>query len=293
MPNLSDNLRGALLMTLSMTAFTVNDAFLKAMTDELPLFQLLFFRGMGVVAILTVLTYWRGQLQFKQSKQDWTFIILRTLSEIGAAFFFLSALRQMPIANVSAILQALPLTVSLAGAAFLGEALGWRRFAAIIIGFCGVLLIIKPGGADFNSYSLYALTAVACVTFRDIIVRRMSKDVPSMFVGWFTALGVMTFAGFASLTEDWQTLSPTGQLQMLGTTVFIVAGYILSVSVMRVGEIAFVAPFRYTSLLVAIILGIVFFGEIPDRLTILGATIVVATGLFTLYREAKVKARAQ
>jgi S-adenosylmethionine uptake transporter len=218
---------------------------------------------------------------------------LRTASEVAAAYFFLSALIRMPIANVSAILQALPLTVSLAGAVFLGEALGWRRLAAILIGFFGVLLIVKPGGADFNVYSLYAIAAVACVTSRDIIVRRMSKDVPSMFVAWVAGVGVMVFAGFASLAADWQVLSPLGQVQMVGSIVFIVAGYILAVTAMRAGEIAFVAPFRYVSLLVALILGFVFFAEIPDALTIIGASVVVMTGLFTLYREAKVKAHDQ
>lgn len=289
MAMLSDNLRGALLMTGSMTAFTVNDAFMKALSDELPLFQSIFMRSVGVLICLTIIGLVLRQLDFRQSARDWRFIILRAIFEVGGALFFLSALFNMPIANVSAILQALPLTVSLAAAVFLGADMGWRRLSAILIGLVGVLLIVKPGGEGFNAYSISALAAVGCVTVRDLLVRKISSDVPFMLVAWFTAFAVLVGSGLASLTEDWQPLSTLGQFQMSGAIVMIIGGYIFSVTAMRHGDIAFVAPFRYTSLLVAVALGFLVFAEVPDTLTIIGALIVVATGLFTLYREAKLK----
>ena len=290
---LNDNMRGALLMTGSMTAFTVNDAFMKALSDELPLFQSIFLRSIGVLICLTFIGLAVRQLNFRQSARDWKFIGLRSIFEVGGALFFLSALFNMPIANVSAILQALPLTVSLAAAVFLGAEMGWRRLSAILIGLVGVLLIVKPGGEGFNTYSLSALAAVGCVTVRDLLVRKISSNVPSMLVAWFTAFAVMTGAGLASITETWRPLSGLGQIQLTGAILTIIGGYIFSVTAMRHGDIAFVAPFRYTSLLVAVVLGFIVFAEVPDTLTIIGAMIVVATGLFTLYRETALKRRRQ
>lgn len=291
MPALSDNIRGALIMMGAMCAYTFNDAFMKSLADEIPLFQAIFFRGVGAIIFLTMMCKMLGQLRFDLSAQDWKFVIIRTAGEVGGTYFFLTALFNMPIANVSAILQALPLAVSLAAALFLAEPLGWRRLTAIAVGFAGVLLIIQPGGADFSSYSLYALCAVACVTLRDIAVRRMSRDVPSVFVALIAAVGVTSLGAVGSLFIEWQSFSTTSALQLAGATGFLIFGYIASVNAMRFGEISFVAPFRYASLLVALILGVVIFDEWPNALALIGAGVVVATGLFTLYRETKLKKR--
>ncbi len=288
---LSNNLRGALLMMGAMCAYTFNDAFMKSLADEIPLFQAILFRGFGAILCLTVMCKMLGQLRFDLSARDWGLMLLRTIGEVGGTYFFLTALFNMPIANVSAILQVLPLSVSLAAALFLGEALGWRRITAIAIGFTGVLLIIQPGGADFSSYSFYALAAVAGVTLRDIAVRRMSRDVPSVFVALVAAVGVTCLGGVGSLFIEWQPFSSTSALQLTGATGFLIFGYIASVSAMRFGDIGFVAPFRYVSLLVALILGVMVFGEWPNLLAIVGATVVVATGLFTLYRETQLQIR--
>lgn len=286
---ISDNMRGAMLMAGAMTAYTVNDAFLKLLEGELPIFQALFLRGIGTVVGLLLLARYMGHLRFNLSRRNWTLIGVRTLTEALAAFFFLSALFNMELANLSAILQSLPLTVTLAGALFLGEAVGWRRLAAILIGFCGVLLIVKPGTTGFNLYSLYALGAVACVTVRDLTARRMTADVPTLLVSAMAASGVTFFAGIGAAVTEWAPVSLRSGLLIAGATAFIMSGYVFSVAAMRSGEIGFVAPFRYTSLIVALILGYVVFGTFPDALTLLGAAIVVATGLFTIWRELKLR----
>jgi len=272
-------------MALSMSCFTLNDACLKGLADQVPLFQALFLRSIGTVAMLGVWCYVMGYFKRAGTKRDWTLIRWRMLGELGAAYCFVQALYNMPIANVSAILQSLPLTVSLAGAVFLGEAVGWRRLAAILIGFVGVMLIVRPGTDGFDSYSIYALGAVGFVTLRDIMARKIGKDIPSVLIAFVTSVGVLTFAGLGTFTEDWAVVTPSSWAKLAGSATFIMGGYVLSVAAMRHGEISFVAPFRYVSLLVAILLGVVFFAEIPDGWTLLGAAIVVATGLFTLYRE--------
>ncbi len=282
---LTDNMRGALLMTVAMAAFTMNDAFMKGLSDELPLFQSIFLRGLIVVPLMVVLCLLMGQFRFSFSRRDWRLMLIRTGAEMGGAYLFITALFNMPIANVSAILQSLPLTVSLVAALVFREPLGWRRFTAILVGFAGVMLIVRPGGSDFNVYSLYALAAVAMVTVRDLAARRMSAEVPSTIVALVAAVGVMLMAGVGLAIEEWQPVTGQAWIQLTGAGVLIIGGYIFSVSSMRVGELGFVAPFRYTGLLVAIILGMVVFGEFPKPLTILGAAIVVMTGLFTLYRE--------
>lgn len=280
-------------MTGSMTAFTVNDAFMKGVLIDVPLFQALFLRSIGVVFCLVILCKALGQLKFDLGRRDWTLMVLRALSEAIGALCFLSALSKMPIANVASILQALPLTVSLCGALFLGEALGWRRLTAIFAGFCGVLLIVQPGGANFNAASLYAVAAVVVVTFRDLVVRRMSPETPSLMIALTAAVIVMLMAGVGSAGITWAEMPPLIWTQLGFATLFVIGGYVFSVATMRVGEISFIAPFRYTSLIVALVLGYVFFGELPGALALCGAAIVVAMGLFTLYREARLKARNQ
>lgn len=285
MGNMSDNTRGALLMTGSMAAFTFNDAFMKALGEHLPLFQAIFLRGLGVTAFLIGLTFWMGQLRLTASRRDWALMSIRAVSEMGGAWFFITALFHMPFANLSAILQALPLAVTLAGALFLKESVGWRRMAAILIGFAGVMLIVRPGAEGFTIYALYGLATVACVTVRDIVSRMMSREVPSLLVASVSALGVTLFAATGSAFETWAPVDGPVLLKLLGAMVFVFGGYLFSVSAMRVGDLAFVAPFRYTSLLVALVVGALVFGTFPDLLTLIGAGIVVATGLFTLYRE--------
>jgi S-adenosylmethionine uptake transporter len=292
MPALSDNMRGALLMVGSMTAFTLNDACMKALSDELPLMQALFLRGLVTSALILGFLVMTGRLDLRLARRDWILVTIRTVAEIAAAYFFLTALFNMPFANVSAILQALPLTITLAGAVFLGEAVGWRRLLAILVGFGGVMLIVRPGGDGFSIYSVYVLAAVLAVTLRDLATRRLSAAVPSMSVALVAAIGVGVASGLASIVEGWVQVSGLAALQLAGSGVFVMMGYLLSIMVMRVGDIGFVAPFRYTSLVVALIVGFVFFAEWPDTLTLVGAAIVVATGIFTLYREARV-ARSQ
>lgn len=283
---ISDNTRGALFMLASMSAFTFNDACMKALSDELPLFQALLIRSLGVIVFLLGMAYGTGAFAHTTTRKDKSLILIRSLAEVGAAYFFISALFNMPIANVTAIIQVLPLSVTLAGAVFLGEAVGWRRLAAIIVGFLGVILIIRPGGDGFSIYSLYVLAAVICVTIRDLAARRMSKQVPSLLVALSAAIAVMIFAAIASFAVEWQPLSAKATFQLMGASFFIIGGYVFSVAAMRVGEISFVAPFRYSSLLVALALGFLIFNEWPDTLTLMGSAIVVATGIFTLYREA-------
>jgi len=281
----TDNQRGAALMIASMTAFTLNDACMKALGAELPLFQAIFLRGVLASVALYGLVRFYGRLSLPVGAKDRWLVALRTACEVGAAFFFISALFNMPIANVTAILQALPLTVTLAGAVFLREPVGWRRWLAILVGFAGVVLIVRPGTDGFTLYSVYALLAVVCVTVRDLAARRMSAGVPSTTAAFFAALGVAVLGAIGSIGSEWVAVSAGSVGLLVLATGFLVVAILTSVMTMRVGDLAVVTPFRYTSLLVALILGLVVFGEWPDALTLIGAGVIIAMGLFTIWRE--------
>ncbi|MEQ3710962.1 MAG: DMT family transporter [Tateyamaria sp.] len=285
---MTPNMTGAILMMASMASFTLNDAMIKLTGGAVPLMQLLFLRGVLSSLLILVLAQRLGAIHFRIASRDWWLIAIRSGAEVGAAYFFLTALFNMPLANVTAILQVLPLTVAIGAALFFREPLGWRRMSAIMIGFMGMLLIVRPGPEGFSLWSGYALMAVVFVTMRDLATRKLSPDVPSMTVTFLAALTVMGCAGLASIAEPWAPLDLRLTALITASSVFIIGGYWFSVRVMRVGDISFIAPFRYTGLVWALLLGWLVFGDWPSNLTLMGATIVVATGLFTLYRERRV-----
>lgn len=281
---------GALLMTASMAAFTMNDTMLKLTAGAVPLFQLIFIRS-AITCTLMLATRGRiGAMHFNISRRDWGLIAARAGAEVFTSYMFLNALFNMPLANLTAILQGVPLTVTLASAFFLREAVGWRRLSAVLVGFAGVLLIVKPGAEGFNIWSLYGVLAMLGVTVRDLVTRQMSPFVPSMTVAFCTALAVATAFGLASISEHWVAIDAGTWVLIVGSAVAVMAGYFLSIGVMRVGDVSFTAPFRYTGLVWALIMGWFVFGEWPGVLTMVGATIVVATGVFTFYRERKLSA---
>lgn len=279
-------------MAGSMAGYTFNDACMKALSGDVPLSQAVFLRGVVTCVMLYGLGLALRSLTFRLSRREWKLMLLRSIAEMGATYCFLSALFNMPIANVTAVLQALPLTIALAAWAFLGEPLGWRRLAAILVGFVGVILIVKPGGDGFTAWSVYALFAVGFITFRDLVVRKMSPDTPSMTVALVASVAITIAFGTASIGSEWAPITIRSGVLLGLSAAFIFMGYLFSVMVMRVGEIDFIAPFRYTGLIWALLIGLIIFGEWPDVLTFAGAGIVVATGLFTLFRERQLARRS-
>ena len=157
----------------------------------------------------------------------------------------------------------------------------------IILPVFGVMLIVRPGAADFSVYSIFAVVAVICVTIRDLAVRRLSAGVPSVAVAFVTSFAMLVFSAIGAVGTDWVPMEGRDWLWLGGSVGAIIVGYLVSVSAMRHGEIGVVTQFRYSALLVALVLGYLVFGDWPDSMTFIGATLVVATGLFTLWRERK------
>ncbi len=282
---MTDNIRGALFMVCSMICFAVNDAVIKSLGGVLPIFQTLAVRGGIVVIVLAVMVMRSGWCVQELRRRDKMILLLRVAAEVGAAFFIVTALFNMELANMTAILQILPLTIPLAAFIFLGEPLGWRRLLAIFIGFLGMLFIVKPGSDGFNVYSLFCLAAVICVTIRDLTARSLGTKLSSQEMSLFAAIGVFGAASVATMFEPWVAISLTSWAALCGSSLAILLGYLVSVYAIRTGDVSFTAQFRYIGLIAALILGYVFFGEWPDRLALMGAAIIVGTGAFTLYRQ--------
>ena len=287
---ISDNMRGVLYMNIAMLAFTVNDSFMKAISQEVPLFQAIFVRGGLTVAVLAVIAaLTSGGFDLRPKGSDSGVLTIRTIAEVGGTVFFLQALGHMPLANLSAIMQSLPLVVPLTAALVFGDHIGWRRMLAIGIGFVGVLLIVKPGTAGFDIWSMFGLAAVACVVVRDLATRALSRAVASVAVALWAAIAVTVLGATGVAVQGWQPITAHQMLILTGASAGLILGYLFIVMVMRVGDIGFVAPFRYMALLWAILFGWVLFGSLPDGWTLLGAAIVVATGIYALWRERQLR----
>ena len=282
---LNDNLLGAALMTCCVLAYVLNDAVMKLLFADIDFFQAIFLRGLVSLPPLLILAFMTKTLLQKYSTKNQRLIIIRILAEIGTTVTFLTALKHMPLANVTAILQSLPLAITMAAAIFLSEPVGWRRWSAICVGFTGVLIIIRPGLAGFNSYSLLALAAVILLTVREISTRQLDNKVPTVTVALSTTLGITAFAALMLIGTEWAQINFVSWSLIIAAAAAVTVATLLSVVAMRTGDIGFVSPFRYTSLIGAIGLGILLFGDWPDGITLLGAAIIAFAGIYSLYRE--------
>jgi drug/metabolite transporter (DMT)-like permease len=282
---LSPNIRGSLLMAVSMAAFTMTDTITKVVSSEMNIGQVMLVRGLFAILLVAALAWYQGALRPLRTLMLRP-VALRVMGEIGGTISFMTALVHLPLANTSAILQALPLAITLGAAVILGEPVGWRRWSAIVAGFIGVLIIVRPGLAGFNQFALLALVSVAFCALRDLATRRIPAKIPSLFVTLLTTVTV-TAAGGAILVPLGGWTPPSASALGLQTlaAVLLLIGYQCIISALRSGDISAVAPFRYSALLWAMLLGYLAFGDVPDAMMVLGASIIVASGLYAFYRE--------
>ncbi|WP_439627286.1 DMT family transporter [Shinella sp.] len=283
--NSTANAKGALFMVVAMAGFTCNDALVKSVTDAMNVGQIMFVRGLMTTVLVVAIAWWMGALG------SWRVVLqpalmLRLVAEILASLAYISALGAMPLANTASILQALPLAVTLGAALFLGEQVGWRRWLAIIAGFAGVLIVIRPGPEGFSMAAVYVIASVVGAAARDLATRRIDPNVSTLFISVITATSITVVGGALIVPMGgWQPMSGDVLSRLAIASVLLLVGYQAIILAMRTGEISFIAPFRYTSLIWAIAIGFLFFGEIPDIWMTVGALIIVASGLYTFYRE--------
>lgn len=289
--NMSENLRGCAYMALAMLCFVVNDAFVRSVGSDLPIGQILLIRG-GILVLLIVATAAYLNMLHHWAKVFSIAVLARALTEFVGAMAFLYALMRIPFANAAAILQCLPLAVTLGAALFFSEKVGLWRWSAIIFGFVGVVVIIRPGMDGFSPASLWLLLTVICATARDLIARTLPSSVPTLVVSFSTAAIIAAGGGgIVAFSGDWVTMSSMHLVLLFASAVFLFGAYQFIVMCMRIGDVGFIAPFRYTSLLWAVVIGWFAFGEWPDTLTIIGSLLIISMGLLTLYRETRARRR--
>ena len=288
-----DNLRGALIMVLSMLGFAIEDMFIKLIGTDIPIGQIIFMLGSGGALCYGAMVVMKGEPLMDRAMLTRP-ILLRALGEIVGTLGFVSAIVLTPISSASAILQATPLVVTLGAALFLGDPVGWRRWSAILVGMLGVLLVIRPGMDSFQALSLLAVLGMLGLSLRDLATRRVPKST-STFQLSFLAFLALVPASLLFMLGTGTAFAPMTGVQWLFMGAALTTGmvaYYGIVAAMRIGEISFVTPFRYARLLFAMVVGITIFGERPDLLTYVGATIIVASGIYTVWRERKVKEQA-
>lgn len=285
-----ENLRGSLLMTAAMFGFAVEDMFIKLLSATVPLGMVLILLGAGGAMVFAALALMRGDALFSRDLLARS-VLIRNTGELIGTIGFVSAIVLTPLSSASAILQATPLVVTLGAALFLGEQVGWRRWSAILVGFAGVLLIIRPGLAAFEPLSLLALLGVFGLALRDLATRTVPRSISSMQLSTY-AFATLVPAGFGMLAftgDSLRMLTPLEALLMAAALGFGVLAYYAIVAAMRMGDVAVITPFRYSRLVFALIFGVLFFGERPDIATLAGSALIVASGIYTFWREARLR----
>jgi drug/metabolite transporter (DMT)-like permease len=281
-----DNLRGSILMVLAMLGFAIEDMLIKQMAGALPTGQILAMLGLGGGIIFAMACRMQGDSLLARDVMH-PMVLLRNVGEVFGTVGYVSAVVLTPISSASAIFQATPLFVTLGAALFLQESVGWRRWAAIAVGFCGVLLIIRPGLDAFQPASLFAVQGVIFLGIRDLATRRIPRSVSSMRLSTY-AFAVIVPTGLilmAIMGDQFIIPSGTDTYRVAGSVAAGVLGYYALVTATRLGDMSHIAPFRYARLVFALIVGTTVFGERPDAATLIGAAIIVGSGTYAAIRE--------
>ena len=272
-------------MVIATACFALNDAITKFVSSEINFGQVMLVRSTFAMVLIWGLALRSGAMQPLR-----TVLLpptgLRVVCEVGGAITFLAAITHLPLANTYSIFQALPLAVTLGAVVAFSEHVGWRRWLAIAAGFVGVLIIVRPGLAGFNHYSLLVLASVILCAVRDLATKRIPKAIPTLLVSTATAFA-MTIVGALLLSPmgGWTPMTGKSTALLALAAVLVLIGYQSIIMAMRVGDISFIAPFRYTALISSILLGLFIFADVPDLPMVIGATIIIGSGLYALYRE--------
>ncbi|OYU62601.1 MAG: EamA family transporter [Bradyrhizobium sp. PARBB1] len=273
---------GALWMVAAMAGFAVEDVFLKAAANHMPLGQVLLVFGLIGATAFALLAARKGEAVFHPAALSRP-LLIRSGFEVTGRLFYSLAIALTPLSVASAILQATPLVVVAGAAVIFGETVGWRRWLAILIGFAGVLVILRPGLDGFNALSLLTILGLIGFAGRDLATRAAPPVLSNLQLGIY-GLSMLAVAGAILLGISGGAMVPDamGAALVLATSLFGVFAYFALTVAMRTGDVSAVTPFRYTRLVFAMILGTLVFGEHPDGLTLIGSALVVGAGIYAL-----------
>jgi drug/metabolite transporter (DMT)-like permease len=275
---------GILLLLGAAVLIPISDGFAKILARDLPPVQIVWLRyGLQTALVLPLVFWWHGRHLFRVSHPFTQ--ALRSILITGAAFCFFSAIRTVPLADTVAVFFVSPFIVTALSPFVLGERVGVLRWSAVIVGFIGALIVIRPGFQDIDVGIFYALGAGTCFAFFVLVTRRLAGGDPPLVTTFLTGLGgFLLVTPLAPLMWSDVTAAHVGPIIGMG-----VLGAVFSLLVILAYERASasqLAPFGYAEIAAAAMVGWVMFADFPDEMTWLGITIIVASGLFIVWREA-------
>ena len=271
-------------LAVGMAAFSANDTCLKLIATRYPLGEVIVIRGLFTIALVGAVLLWFGHVSALRAIKN-RLVLTRTLLDGAAMLLFTSALVHMRIADLSAINLASPLIITALAVFFHREEVGWRRWTAILIGFVGVLFVVKPTPSSFDIWALVGLGCAFAGASRDLMTRSLDRGIPAIVISFMAAVGATLVGVCLGFWEVWRPMAPPDIAVVAISAVFLAIGNFLIVIAFRSGEVAVVAPFRYTLLIWAALGGYLAFGEVPDGWAIVGAALIVGSGLYALHRE--------
>ncbi len=288
---LSDNARGALLLSSAMTIFVVNDAAMKLASQDIPMIQALALRGLAATALFGLVAWRMGALADLAPLRD-PKLALRTVAEVAGSMLFMLSLAHIPLATAAALNQAVPLLSIPFAMLLLGEKVGWRRIAALVAGFAGVLMILRPSHAGIDPWLLASFASAWVFALRDSITRMLSARIPTILVTLLMSASMTAIGTLGTFATGWTPMTPDGWLLLAVATIAVALGYTLQVAAFRVGELSLVGGFRYSGLIGSAVAGWALWGYLPDALTWSGMALIVVSGLYALHRSRVRSARA-
>ncbi|MFY0596056.1 MAG: EamA family transporter [Cognatishimia sp.] len=272
-------------MVAAMFGFALEDSFFKASTDTLPIGQAIVLLGAIGAAIFSVLAR-RNEQSLVVAEVRSKPMIIRAGFEITGRLFFFLAIALAPLSAATVILQATPIVVVAGAALFLGDKVGWRRWAAIALGLTGVLIVLNPDSQSFTWHSAFAVIGMLGFAGRDLASRAAPASLSTSVLGFYGFLAII-IAGLLYRAWSGEAFIPVAfenGSQIALAAVFGVLGYSCLMKAMRTGEISAVAPFRYSRLLIGLGIGVLWFGETLTTRMMIGSAIIILAGLFLLWR---------
>jgi drug/metabolite transporter (DMT)-like permease len=280
----ADNRRGILAMSLAMALFIANDALVKQVSATLPGPQLIFIRGLMATTLVLIMAQAMGHLK------NWRLMLntrlwIRGSLDAAASLAYLTAVFHLPLANATAINLSSPLFITAFAIIFFKEQVALQRGLLILLGFTGVMLVVQPSSEGFNVYAWLAVLATLLHATRDTLTRGIGLHVPALLVTLSTAVSVALAAGGITLTQTWTPVDSISLALLFGASLFLSMAYYLLIVAMRSGEMSLVAPFRYSGLLFALLIGYVVWGDVPNLLGWAGIFLLAISGLLILRSE--------
>jgi len=283
-PSLSNNQRGIAAICGCMASYTINDVLVKQLLLTYPVGEVIFVRGVMCTLLIGAVALAFGNAKALRARIS-GMLASRSLCDGLSTAGFIAGLAHMKLANIAAVLQIAPLIITALSVVLYREVVGWRRWSAIGLGFCGALLVIKPIPSEFNIWAIVAAASAVAAAVREIQTRKVGHAVPVLVVAFWGGVAITLCGAVFIVAEDWRMFTGPDLFQLFVAAVFVgIAIYLLALGFRDV-DLSVVAPFRYTYLLTSALGGFLVFRDVPDHWTVLGAALIVGSGIYTLHRE--------